>query len=48
VFTKNDIHSLADIVIVDPMQAYLLHQSCVTQGFVASNVVPSKEKSYRN
>jgi hypothetical protein len=30
------------------MRANLLAQSCVTQGFVASNVAPTKERIYRN
>jgi hypothetical protein len=46
VFTKNGIHSLVDVVIVDPMQAYLLPQSCATQGFVPFNMIQAKEKNY--
>jgi hypothetical protein len=45
---KNDIHTLANIVIVDPTQTYLLPQSCTTQGFIALNVVQAKERSYYN
>jgi hypothetical protein len=31
VLAKDDIHTLTDIVIVDPMWTYLLPWSCVTQ-----------------
>jgi hypothetical protein len=47
-FTKDDICTLADVVILDPMQANLLPRSCATQGFVAFDVVQSKERSHYN
>jgi hypothetical protein len=46
VFAKKDICILADVIIVNPMQADLLPQSCATQIFVASNVAQAKERSY--
>ncbi len=46
--TKDDIHSLVDVVIVDPIQADLLHRSYITQGLVASDVTQTKERSYCN
>jgi hypothetical protein len=48
VFTKNGIHTLVDVVIADPTQVGLHPQSCTTQGFVASNVVQAKKRSYHN
>jgi hypothetical protein len=42
------IHTLIDIVIADPTQTDLLPRSYATQGFVASNVVQAKERSYCN
>jgi hypothetical protein len=32
--TKDDIHTLANVVISDPTRVDLLPQSCVTLGFV--------------
>jgi hypothetical protein len=48
VLTKNDIYTIANVVIVDPMGANLLPQSCATQGFVASNAAQAKERTYCN
>jgi hypothetical protein len=36
VFTKNGIHTLVDVVIVDLTQSDLLHRPYATQGFVTS------------
>jgi len=47
-FIKDDIHTLVDVVIINPMHADLLFQCCTTQGFIASNVVQAKEKNYCN
>lgn len=44
VFTKDDIHTLVDIVIADSTQANLFSWSCATQRFVAFNVVQAKKK----
>jgi hypothetical protein len=46
VFTKDGIHILVNIVIVDLMQMDLLLWCCVTQGFVAFDIVWTKEKDY--
>jgi len=46
VLTKDDIHILVDIVIVDPTRTDLFLRSCTTQGLVAFNVVQSKKWSY--
>jgi hypothetical protein len=43
VFTKDNIHTLIDIVIADPTQVNLLPQSCTTQGFVTSNATEAKK-----
>jgi hypothetical protein len=48
VLTKDDIHTLIDIFIVDPMWADLLPRSCAIQEFVAFNVAQAKEKNYGN
>jgi hypothetical protein len=48
VFTKDDICTLANIVIVDPMQANLLPWSFATKGFEASNASQAKERNYCN
>jgi len=47
-FTKDGICTLVDVVIVNLVQVNLLPQSCATQGFVAFDVVQSKEKSHRD
>jgi hypothetical protein len=47
-FTKNGIRALAEVVITNPIQVDLLFQFCATQGFVTSNVVQTKERSYCN
>jgi hypothetical protein len=46
--TKDGIRTLANVVVVDPTQAYLLPRSCTTQGFTIFNVAQAKERSYRN
>jgi hypothetical protein len=48
VFTKDGIHTLVNVVIVNPTRADLLPRSCTTQGLVASDATQAKEKSYRN
>jgi len=48
VLTKNGIHTLVNVVIVDPTWVNLLPQFCAIQGFVAFDVTQVKEKSYRN
>jgi hypothetical protein len=48
VFTKDGICTLVDIVIANPTWTYLLPQFYITQGFVAFDVVQTKERSYHN
>jgi hypothetical protein len=48
VLNKDGIHTLADVVIVDPMRVDLFSQSCATQRFATFNVGQAKEMSYRN
>ncbi len=48
VFTKDDIHTFIDVVIVNPTRADLLPVSCATQRFVIFNVTQAKKQSYRN
>jgi hypothetical protein len=47
VLTKDGIHNLANVIIIDPMGTNLF-RSCTTQGFATSNVAQAKEKNYRN
>ncbi len=47
-FIKNEICTLINIVIADPTQANLFCWFCITQRFVASKAVQTKEKSYHN
>jgi hypothetical protein len=42
VFTKDDISTLVDVVIIDPTWTYLLPRSCTFQRFVASNAAQAK------
>ncbi len=46
--TKDDIHTVANVVITDPIQADLLPRSCTIQRFAAFDVVQVKEKNYCN
>jgi hypothetical protein len=48
VFTKYNICTLVNVIIVDPTWMDLLPWYCATQGFAASNVVQAKEKNYCN
>jgi hypothetical protein len=43
VFTKSGIHILVDVVIINPMRAYLLFKSCAT--FDGTH---AKQKNYRD
>jgi hypothetical protein len=47
-FTKDGIHTLTNVVIMDSMHVYLLLQSSKTQGFITSNVAQANKKSYYN
>jgi hypothetical protein len=44
--TKDDIHTLVNIVIANPTWAYLLPRSWATQRFVTLNTTQAKERSY--
>ncbi len=44
--TKDEIRTLIDFVMVDPSHADLFPRHCTTQGFVAFDVIQTKEKSY--
>jgi hypothetical protein len=48
VLTKYGIHTLGDIVIVDPMRVDLFFRSCASQGFATFYGVQAQQKSYRN
>jgi len=48
VLTKNGIHTLANIVITDPMRVDLLPQSYAIQEFATFNAAQTKEKNYYN
>ncbi len=48
VLTKNEICTLVDVVIANPMNVNLIFWSCTIQRFVALNAVPAKEKNYCN
>ncbi len=47
-FTKDNIHTLANVVIINPIWTDLFPWSCTIQGFTTSNAVQSKERSYCN
>jgi hypothetical protein len=46
VLTKDEIRTLTNFVMVDPTHADLLVWCCTTQGFVAFDVIQTKEKNY--
>jgi hypothetical protein len=49
VLAKNEIPTLANIVIIDQMHVDLHNPSfCTIQGFVASGIAQAKEMSYHN
>jgi hypothetical protein len=48
VFTKFDIHTLIDIIIIDPTLANFFLWSCTTKGFVTSNVAQTEKRNYHN
>ncbi len=45
-FTKDDIRTLFDVVIVSPIQVNLLPQLYATQSVVGLDVAQAKERSY--
>jgi hypothetical protein len=48
VLTKESIHTLVDVVIIDPTLIDLLPQSYTTQRFIAFNATQAKERNYHN
>jgi hypothetical protein len=46
--TKDGICTMANIVIANPIQAYLLLRCCTTQGFVALDAVQAEERNYHD
>jgi hypothetical protein len=48
VLTKEGIHTLIDVVIVDPTQTNLFSLSYTTQRVVACDATQAKERNYRN
>jgi hypothetical protein len=44
--TKDDICTLANVVIANPTRVNILPQSCTSQRFVASNAAQAKEMNY--
>jgi hypothetical protein len=45
-FTKDGIHTLVDVIIIDPTRMNLFPSSCEAQRFVAFDASQAKEKSY--
>jgi hypothetical protein len=45
-FTKDYIRTVTNVIIVYPMQTDLLFQSCAIQGYVTSDAIQAKERSY--
>jgi hypothetical protein len=45
-FTKDDIHTLVDVVLVDPTRVDLFPWSCATQRFVVLDVAQTKKQCY--
>jgi hypothetical protein len=46
VLTKDDIHTLVDVVIIDPTQMDLFPRFYTTIGFDAFDAAQAKERSY--
>jgi hypothetical protein len=46
VFTKDEICTLADVVIIDPTWANLLHRSCAIWRFTTFKTAQAKERNY--
>ncbi len=46
--TENGIHTLVNVVVANPMRAYLFPQSCTTQKFPTFDVTLTKERRYYN
>ncbi len=48
VVTKDGIHTLTNVVIINPTHVNLFFQSCTIQGFTTSNATQVREKSYHD
>jgi len=48
VLTEDGICILADVAIIHLTRADLFSQSCIIQGFVASNVIQAQERGYHD
>jgi len=48
VVTKDGIHTLTNIVIINPTHVNLFSQSFTTQGFTTSNATQVREKSFHD
>jgi hypothetical protein len=48
VLIKDDIRTLVDIVIANPIGVNLLPRFCAIQGFVTFNATQAKKRSYRD
>jgi hypothetical protein len=48
VLTKDNIHTLVNVVITDPTQANLFPRFCTTKGFVAFDAAQTKKWNYHN
>jgi hypothetical protein len=46
VFTEDEIHTLANVVIANPTHVDLFLQSCITQRFATLDMTEAKERSY--
>jgi hypothetical protein len=46
VLTKDEIHTLINVVIVNPTRAYLFPQFDATQKFITYDATQAKEKGY--
>jgi hypothetical protein len=46
VLTKDEIHTLINVVIVNPTRTYLFPQFHVTQKFIIYDATQAKEKGY--
>jgi hypothetical protein len=47
-FTKDGIHTLVDVVIIDPTRMDLFFRSCATQGFATFDATQAKKRGYHN
>jgi len=48
IFTKDGVHTLVNLITIKPTQVDILVRSYLTQGFIASKAIHTKERSYRD